>query len=151
MGLRNAIFGEFRWSPPGWLVRFGAGRLLISLAVGALVVLAAVWGYRYYDALPKPPRVVAEAVPPGITPLADDKLTPLPLVLNFIQQKDPRDTTLVTRSIAALDLVEQEITQGISISPEVPGSWRWQTENQLRRLAGGRTLYRHLYGVPLRS
>ena len=131
MGALKSIFGELKWTPPAWLQRLGLRRfVLVCLAVIAVAALALA-GVRYYNALPKPPSVVAAAVAPGITPIVDDKLQPMPLVVDFSLVADPRMPVETVDSVARLDLVGEKLPAGLMLEPEKPGEWRWQSETQL--------------------
>ena len=131
MGILRSIFGDLRWTPPEWLRKLGAKRALIGVGLIAIVSTLALAAVRYYDALPKPTHVVAEVVVPGITPIVNDELRPLPLTINFSVEADPRTLLETVESVARIDLVNEELTEGVSIEPAVPGSWRWSNETSL--------------------
>ena len=97
-----------------------------------MLAVTAFAGYRYYESLPKPARVVARAVAPGITPIVDDELKPEPLAIRFAVQADPRTPVLTVDSIARIDLVGKTVEEGIRLQPAMPGEWRWDSETELR-------------------
>ena len=131
MGTLRSLFGEFRWTPPQWARRIGRRRFFIVVGVPILLLVVAVAGYRYYESLPKPARAVARAVVPGVTPVVNDELKPLPLVIKFAVTPDPRTPVMTVDSVARIDLVGETVESGISIEPAMPGTWRWENENQL--------------------
>ncbi len=132
MGILESVFGKLQWTPPNWFNRLDAKRLGLGiLAIAALVALI-VGGRWYYESLPKPAHVVARVVAPGETPIVGGELRPQPLSLNFSVQADPRYPTDTVDSIASLDLLDEVVTEGISIEPAFPGEWRWISETQLR-------------------
>ncbi len=127
----RTVFGQFHWTPPGWLRRLGWRRFL-GFAVAAIAAAAAVaWGLSYYESLPKPATVVATVDAPGLTPIVDDELRPEPLTLHFKVTPDPRFPTDTVDSVAALDRVGQVLTQGVSLIPALEGEWRWADERRL--------------------
>lgn len=132
MGMFGRIFGEFRWTPPGWLRRIGVRRLVPALLAAVLVAALAGWAIHYYRSLPKPAQVVARATPPGVTPIVDGALRPEPLSLTFSVEADPRMPTDVVASVARLDQVGEIVEQGIVIEPAIDGEWRWASETELR-------------------
>lgn len=132
MGFLRSLFGELRWTPPNWLRQIDRRRFFIGMGVTILLVVSAVAAIRYYESLPKPARVVARVVAPGITPVVDDELKPLPLTIKFSVRPDPRIPVMTVDSVARIDLVNEAIEEGISLQPAMPGKWRWENENQLR-------------------
>ena len=131
MGVFRSVFGELSWTPPPWLRQIGGQRLFYGLGVVLLLFGAVFAAYKYFESLPKPPRVVAEVVAPGVTPVVDDELKPMPLVINFSVKPDPRTPVITVDSVARLDLVDKAVSEGISIQPAIAGEWRWQSETQL--------------------
>jgi len=127
----RTIFGQFHWTPPGWLKRLGWRRLL-GTAIAAVAAGAAVTaGLAYYQSLPKPATVVAEVRAPGLTPVVDGELVPQPLVLDFRVRPDPRFPTDTVDSVAGLDRIGKVLTDGVSLTPAIQGEWRWTGENRL--------------------
>jgi len=131
MNVFRKIFGRIEWIPPKWFQQIGARRFGVGLAIAALVAIVAVAGISYYKSLPKPAQVVAQVVAPGITPIIDNELRPQPLVLNFSVRPDPRTPVITVNSVARIDMVDEAVTDGISIHPVIGGEWRWSNENQL--------------------
>lgn len=132
MGIPGKVFGEFRWTPPGWLERIGARRFGLGL-LAAVVAAALVGGaIHYYRSLPKPAQVVARVAEPGVTPIVDGELRPEPVSLNFSVETDARLPADVVDSVARLDQVGEVVTEGIAIEPAIDGEWRWVSETELR-------------------
>ena len=132
MGMLTSLFGEFRWTAPGWLHRIGRRRFFMSIGIAVLLAAVVFAAHRYYESLPKPARVVARAAAPGITPIVDDALKPEPLAIGFAVQPDPRTPVLTVNSIARIDLVGKTVNEGIRLQPAMPGEWRWDSETELR-------------------
>lgn len=131
--LFSALFGKFTWTTPPWInhvraksvanpKRFWGGSLL------GLLALALGWYlYHWYQNLPQPERVTAKITAPKITP-NDTVLIPDNLTIDFGVGSAGE---LSARSVAPLSLVGKEVTDGISLSPSTPGTWTWESDNQL--------------------
>jgi uncharacterized protein YfaS (alpha-2-macroglobulin family) len=132
MRLFGRLFGELHWIPPEWARRFGLRRLGLGACGTALFAALLYAGYEYYASLPKPPRVVAAVVAPGITPVVNGELRPAPLALDFSVVADPRTNLLTVDSVARLDLIATPLTAGITLEPALRGEWRWVTETRLQ-------------------
>jgi len=131
MGIGRSIVGEVHWTRPEWLRRIGARRLLAAVGIAIVLIAAAKLAIDYYGSLPKPPRIVAAVKPPGVTPIVDDELQPMPLVVNFSVRADARTSQTTVDSVARIDLVGKVVQSGVSLDPSIPGEWRWQNENRL--------------------
>ena len=131
MGILRALFGELRWVRPKWLRQIGHRRFLIGIGVTALLAASVVAALKIYESLPKPARVVARVIAPGITPVVNDELKPLPLTINFSVRPDPRIRVITVDSVARIDLVGQTIAEGISLQPAINGEWRWENQSRL--------------------
>jgi len=138
--LLTRLFGSFSWEPPSWLspvkstrknrpALFWSGIFLL-----AAVVTGAVWGYQYYQGLPKPILITAEIDVPDVTPNVDDHF-PDVLRVEFVydladlqpEQKRPDGWP----SVARIDLVDQEINSGVTMNPALAGKWSWQGDRTL--------------------
>ncbi len=130
-----ALFGEIRWSPPGWLraiesriaavfARLGAARerdprRFWSSVVGiALVVAASAAGWNWYRHLPKPHTLTIAATLPKPTKLEKDAV-PDPLILRF------------SGSAATLAEVGKDVASGITSTPPLEGKWQWRSDSML--------------------
>ena len=127
----RTVFGQFHWTPPGWIERLGWRRLFGIVVAVAAAVAAIAAGLAYYESLPKPATVVATVDAPGLTPIVDDELRPEPLSLHFRVRPDPRFPTDTVDSVAGLDRVGKVLTEGVSLTPALEGEWRWASENRL--------------------
>ncbi len=134
------IFGSFTWSAPPWVAGLGRcrkerpgtfwGWLLLAL----LLVAAAVAGTLYSLSLPRPVLIRAEIEAPGITPNVESP-RPQDLAIEFAydysgltpEQERPEGLP----SVARIDLVDQVVKSGVSLSPALPGEWRWQGDRTL--------------------
>ncbi len=131
MGILNTLIGDFRWTPPPWLERIGIRRFLLGIAGIAVLIYGGIELKNYIDSLPQPPRVVASAQPPGISPVVDDEIRPQPLRIRFTVKADPRIPIDTVESVARVDLIGDTVEEGISIEPAIPGKWRWNGEQEL--------------------
>ena len=127
-----ATLGEFSWRPPAWLLRIGLRRVGYGALVLAGLLALAVGGYLYYQTLPQPLRVAANADPPEVSRIERDELVWDSLHLNFRYALTGAETeTPPTLSAARLDLVGEVLEEGIELDPPMPGEWRFETENRL--------------------
>ncbi len=130
--LLGAVLGH--WTAPAWL-RWCGGRgeaatqavaarvkarpgasglgLLVLLALGG----AAVPGWHWWQARPKPVEVSLQVVQPAVTDYLNQG-QPNPFVLNF------------SASVAPLADLGKAVT-GVSLIPALDGEWRWATDRQL--------------------
>ena len=132
--LRRALlflFGRLSWEPPLWIRAVGRGVRGVggamvrhpgrtAAAFVALVLLTGggVYLRRWYQSLPKPLLVQVAVTAPGLTPL-EERRRPQPLFVDF------------DASAAPLDRIDKVITGGISLSPAIAGTWRWQGDQRL--------------------
>lgn len=125
------VFGSVEWKAPGHLrwagarMRAGAGAMAAhpgrSALVLALLVAAGAggwYGWKWWQAQPKPVEVKFEVVNPARTAIEDDA-GPNPLLVNF------------TRGVAPIALIGKEIAQGIEVVPALAGTWRWASDRRL--------------------
>jgi len=135
--LLSYIFGKFSWSSPPWLASIGKLVKNKPAYFYGLMFLAAtgfvLW--IYFDSLPKPVMVKALIENIQITPNYDNAI-PDNLDIQFeydfsvLNQDQKRPEGLP--SVARIDLVGQEITQGIELSPAKRGKWRWVDDRQIQ-------------------
>ena len=131
MNFSRRIFGEVQWTPPPWLQKIGLRKLIIGIGLTVAVLFLALALIRYLENRPRPPQVVANVVAPGVTPNTEDELNPDPLKIGFTILPDERSLIDTTRSVSRIDLANSTITKGATIEPSIPGTWRWEDENNL--------------------
>lgn len=130
-GLLSLLFGDFHWTAPRWLdwlgarlaagSRAAAARPGISALVLALLIAGGFggWqGWKWWQARPRPVEVKFSVVEPPRTEIENDK-KPNPLLVKF------------DRGAAPIALVGKELTQGLSTSPAIDGTWRWRDDRTL--------------------
>lgn len=124
--------GRISWSCPPWISYLrkkerGEPKLFWGILSGIiLLTIFLVYGYHWYQRLPKPLRVSAVITAPQITPLAKT-LVPGDLLIDFgIQQNG-----FVPKSVAPLNLIGKEVTTGITLTPVMPGKWIWNSDSRL--------------------
>lgn len=132
--LRSTI-GSVSWSPPPWLSWLGrslAGLVAVisgwrrkrpgvfwwSLAAIIWIALGSYQGWKYYQSLPKPARLSLHSIAPAATKLEKDA-KPDNLFLEF------------SGSAARLEQVGKPVGQGITLSPQLKGEWKWETDARL--------------------
>lgn len=130
--LFRAVFGQLNWNSPNWLLflRNKAQKspiLFWSAATLALcAIIIACSALSWYQHRPKPIYTTALITAPSITP-NEETLNPSPLLLNF----GVEDKGFNPKSVAPLDEIGKEVTQGLEISPAIKGQWYWNSDNQL--------------------
>ena len=127
----KALFGTFAYTPPAWIERVGSKRFALTIGSTAIGAALVVGGYCIYQQLPKPLRVGVQVEAPGITPIVDDELEPLPLRLAFDYLPNPDVEPASVLSAARLDLVGNIVEAGIDMQPAMAGQWRFETDNHL--------------------
>lgn len=124
------LVGEWQWQPPQWMrwVRDRVARFANFLDedprrafVLLLLITGVLSGIAWYWTLPTPHYVAYTVSSPLLTPYDEDGRRPaLPMLVDF------------SESSAPLKLVGKQIAEGISLSPDLPGSWFWANDRQLR-------------------
>lgn len=91
-------------------------------------------GYMYYQALPKPVMIKAEIQPLQITPNYDnakpDDLN-IHFKYDFSTLNKDQDRPRGQPSVARIDLVGEEITSGIQLTPAKKGKWVWGDDRNI--------------------
>ncbi len=130
----SSVIGRFSWTPPGWLkaiisgeklsfIRSGVGAMLrnwkrgLLVLVGLLLIAGTAWWVITHQP-EKPPKLSVSAEAPGITPLVKDA-RPDPLYIHF------------GGSAAPLEDIGKEVSEGIHLSPQMKGTWRWADDARL--------------------
>jgi len=131
------IFGCFSWDAPIWLKQtlkfLKASPLLTSTFV--IMVIIATSGYFYYDSLPKPIMVKAVFNEIEITQTyagakPDNLSIEFEYDLSVLNDDQRRPEGLP--SVARIDLVGQQVKQGINLTPAKKGSWTWISDRRLQ-------------------
>lgn len=135
--LLRAAIGELRWSPPRWPNALGErlfagggalrrhpllvmGSISVLLSLTLLVGKAVVW----YSSRPRPTELSVVAAPLAPTPIA--KLArPAPLTLRF------------SGSAAPIEAIGKPVARGATLSPQIAGYFRWQSDRELRFTPAG--------------
>ncbi|NOS74391.1 MAG: alpha-2-macroglobulin, partial [Methyloglobulus sp.] len=125
------LFGNWSWQQPGWLIALRAivaklwqtakAKPLVSFGILALLcgITATGWfGYQWWQNRPQPVRIDFAVTEPERTAIEKDE-APQPLLINF------------NASVAPLDQVGKDITQGIVIKPTISGRWHWLDDKSL--------------------
>lgn len=127
------IFGQFDWTPPQWMSAINDMRKmrpLVFWSVCVVIILMAA-GYQYYLTLPKPITVKAYIQSPGLTPNiegASPGNVSVEFKYDFSKLNDDQARPSGLPSVARIDLVGEEITTGINLSPAKKGKWVWTTD-----------------------
>ncbi len=121
------VFGEISWAAPKWLkVVFSKTKTTYlknpkqfwTKCLGSLAVLSlCVGGWYWWQNRPKPQYCAINAnniYPPS-----------------FYSKKSSSLTLSFSCSAAPLEAINQEVTEGIQISPEMKGTWRWTSDRIL--------------------
>jgi len=129
--------GAITWSAPPWMAfllrkrRAHRGKFWFIL----LLALAVYGGYSYYLSLPKPLMVKADIVAPA-KPNPSPRSSAPTLNVSFVYDKSTLSEGEVLPtgkpSVARIDLVGEEVLEGIVISPEIEGTWQWWNDSYLR-------------------
>lgn len=127
------LFGSLSWKTPTWinyLLKSAAAKpkAFWGITSAAIIfILAIFFGYHWYLSLPQPERVIAKITAPQLTPV-DKILVPDTLTINF---GVPSNGELSSRPVAPLSLIGKQVTQGITITPNIDGKWVWDSDSRL--------------------
>jgi uncharacterized repeat protein (TIGR01451 family) len=120
----HSLLGEFSWRPPAWLRQAGQGvarRPIVSL-IAFLALTAAIIGgwfaWTGWKHRPQPLETDWIVRTPDV-PEPADRFYPQPLYLTF------------DRSIAALNQIGKSSITGVTLTPPMPGDWRWTSGSGL--------------------
>lgn len=129
----SSVFGKLNWRSPPWINYLGtksktSPKLFWGSSLIIVLILCAV-GYSlyWYNNLPKPIYTTAQITVPDITPNSEEQLIPNNLILDF----GIKNNGFINQSVAPLNQIGKTITSGIEMSPQIPGSWTWNTDSQL--------------------
>lgn len=127
----TALFGQWHWQPPAWfntlkarlisLCGLAKARPLASLGVIALlvgIVIVGGYGYQWWQNRPQPVRIDFTVTEPERTAIEKNE-APQALVITF------------NASVAPIELVGKDLTQGIRLKPALAGTWHWRDDKAL--------------------
>lgn len=134
--LAAAVFGTLNWTSPPWITSLNKVRgqkPVLFFAVISMVALLPLL-YLYYQSLPQPITVKAEIEALQLTENIEGA-KPDSLVIRFnydfsnlsAEQQRPQGVP----SVARIDLVGEEIKQGIRLSPAKAGRWVWSDDREI--------------------
>jgi uncharacterized protein YfaS (alpha-2-macroglobulin family) len=128
----RGLFGVWHWDRPAWIDRLSGWlaprfdyvknhlwQSLLALILAAGAGGASWYGYHLWENRPQPATVDFSVAPPERMRIEDKNAKPNPLVITF------------KGSVAPLDRAGKEITEGITIKPEIKGRWHWLDDRRL--------------------
>src|SRR5260370_6354796 len=136
----RAIFGQIQWTPPAWMLRAiatlrswgsrardwlaarrAANPVRFWLETSAILafILCGYAAWQWYEHLPEPYYLQVSVSRPGPMPLDVPNAVPDPVDLQF------------SGSAAKLGAIGKNVTSGITLTPPVPGVWRWVGDSLL--------------------
>ncbi|WP_426114049.1 alpha-2-macroglobulin [Massilia sp. PWRC2] len=129
------LFGRLDWQAPRWAQALAGGGRRVGATVrtrpgasaAAVLLLAAAlaggwYGYRWWQAQPKPLVVTVKVSAPARTAIELDdaeQRQPHPLLLTF------------SESVAPLSQIDKDVST-VTLAPALAGSWHWVSDRQLR-------------------
>lgn len=123
------VFGHWQWQPPSWLSWSGAhtahaGRYVLAdprRIAAALLALAGLAGaVVWYKNRPIPHYVTYTVTAPELTEYSDRGISYIhPLDIQF------------SESAAQLLRIDKTLSDGVTLSPKIPGDWRWTGDKNL--------------------
>jgi uncharacterized protein YfaS (alpha-2-macroglobulin family) len=125
-----SVFGT--WNSPPWASYLHhKSRTSPKTFWGSVLCFIAIIGFgiyaiHWYNQLPKPTYVTASITPPDIT-ANEETLVPNNLIINFGIQNNE----FITQSVAPISLIGKVITEGIEMTPKMPGQWFWNNDHEL--------------------
>lgn len=126
------IIGRINWISPPWLTylrnkAITRPALFWGILTSLLLILFTVgYSYHWYKNLPQPKLVTALITIPQITPIAEE-MVPNPLVIDFGYTTD----NFTAQSVAPLQNINKEVTDGVEIIPGIEGTWLWESDSRL--------------------
>ncbi len=128
----SLFVGKIIWSSPPWIkhlrqVLSSHRRLVVSIIAALVgVSLLGVYSYYWHKNQPHPALISAIITPPQMTPV-DKVLTPDRLIIDFGITTDP----FTEKSVAPLNSIDKTITDGVTLTPSIPGKWVWESDSRL--------------------
>jgi uncharacterized protein YfaS (alpha-2-macroglobulin family) len=128
----RGLFGVWHWDRPAWVhrssgwleprIRYLQNHLwqsILALTLAAGAGAASWYGYQLWESRPKPVSVDFSVAAPERMKIEEKNAKPNPLVITF------------DSSVAPLDRAGKDISEGVSIKPEVKGRWQWLDDRRL--------------------
>ncbi|MFC0178618.1 alpha-2-macroglobulin family protein [Thorsellia kenyensis] len=133
------ILGQFKWQAPAWYAPLKKGfncieqqavkhtiAVLSSLLLIIAIIFAIKYIYVYQENRPKP-IAPAKIVTKTVSFTIDEPDYP-----DLLHPENKQTLNLFfSQSTAPIEKIEQIVNEGISLIPEIKGSWRWSNESQL--------------------
>lgn len=130
----TSITGRISWSSPPWF-DYASQRakarpgLFASLGLAIVLLIAlGIYGYSWYQNLPRPTLVTAHITPPSEAPVEDEEAVPSELIIDFGMEKQDG---FLKQSVAPLSMIGKDVTEGITFTPKFQGIWRWDSGSRL--------------------
>jgi alpha-2-macroglobulin len=138
------LFGKVEWQAPGWgrwlaehggnassrtasAMRANPRRTLVALIAVSALVAGGWYGYKWWQARPKPLEVTFKVEEPARTEIENDdadQRKPKPLTISF------------DHSVAPLAKVGKDVAAGVALKPALSGIWRWDNDRTLKFVPG---------------
>ncbi|WP_115711603.1 alpha-2-macroglobulin [Legionella sainthelensi] len=129
----SSVFGKLNWRSPPWMnylctkSKSSPKMFWGSSFVLLLILIAAGYTMHWYKNLPKPIYTTAQITVPDITPNTAEQLVPNNLIIDF----GIKNNGFINQSVAPLSEIGKTVTHGIEMTPNMPGTWIWNTDSQL--------------------
>lgn len=129
----SSVFGKLNWRSPPWMnylstqsksspkMFWGSSLLII------LILIAAGYTIHWYKNLPQPIYTTAQITVPDTTPNTEEQLVPNNLIIDF----GIKNNGFINQSVAPLSHIGKTVTHDIEMTPNMPGTWTWNTDSQL--------------------
>lgn len=129
------LFGRVDWQAPAWsgAVSDGFGRASARLRANPRLTLAAllavlllagggIYGYKWWQARPKPLEVTFKVTAPARTEIENEDA----------QARRPKPALIVfSHPVAQLSQVGKDVAAGVTLSPATAGVWHWNDDRTL--------------------
>ncbi|MDR2905605.1 MAG: alpha-2-macroglobulin family protein [Helicobacteraceae bacterium] len=139
MRILRAIFGDINYNAPSWMKAIQGGvktaiakaisskkTLAIAIAIAAILIGGAYSGYVWY--MNEPKEIEAAALAEGETRASFSR----PSKRDYRYNEHPSALSIhFANDAAPLENVGKKIAEGIKISPEIDGEWRWSSPSMI--------------------
>ncbi|MGL5743356.1 MAG: alpha-2-macroglobulin [Legionella sp.] len=129
----SSVFGKLNWRSPPWInylcnqSKSSPKKFWGRSAIVILLLIIGGYTAYWYKNLPQPIYTTAQITVPEITPNTEEQLVPNNLIIDF----GIKSNVFVNQSVAPLSQIGKTITNGIEMTPNMPGTWIWNTDSQL--------------------